>query len=83
MNIPDFIIELRDRENQNRALLAIMTRYLLIVGIWVFVIVTNLVWGMTFQLIPITIVAGLMLVVNTVSYYLTKKWKFPLIIAVI
>ncbi len=83
MTLPKFILELQDRENRNRYLKALRTRYLFVLGIWTFVIVTYLLWDMTFYLTPIHIVAGLVLVVNTVSYYLTRKWQFPLIAAIV
>ena len=83
MTLPKFILELQDRENQDRCLQAIRTRYLLILGIWTFVIVTYLLWGMTFYLIPIHIVVGLTLVVNTASYYLTRRWQFPVVVAIV
>ncbi len=83
MTLPSFILELQDIENRDRYLQAIRTRYLLILGVWTFVIATYLLWGMTFYLIPIHIVAGLVLVVNTVSYYLTRRWQFPLIVAIV
>ncbi len=82
MTVPRFILELQDRENRDRYLQAIRTRYLLILGVWTFVVVTYLVWGMTFHLVPIHIVVGLTLVVNTISYYLTRRWQFPLIAAI-
>jgi len=45
---------------------------------------TYLVWGMTFYLLmPIHIVAGLTLLVNTVAYSLTRRWEFPLIVAIV
>jgi len=78
MALPKFILELQDRENRDRYLQAIRTRYLIILGVWTFVIVTYLVWGMTFYFMPIHIVVGLTLVVNSVSYYLTRRWQFPL-----
>jgi len=83
MTLPRFILELQDRENRDRCLQAIRTRYLLILGVWTFVVVTYLLWGMTFYLAPIHIVAGLILVTNTVYYYLTRKWQFPLIVAIV
>jgi len=83
MTLPKFILELQDRENQARYLQAIRTRYLLILGIWTFVVATYLLWGMTFYLVPIHIVVGLTLVVNTVSYYLTRRWQFPLVAAIV
>ncbi len=83
MTLPKFILELQDRENQDRCLQAIRTRYLLILGIWTFVIVAYLLWGMTFYLILIHIVVGLTLVVNTASYYLTRRWQFPLVVAIV
>lgn len=83
MTLPKFILELQDRENRDRYLQAIRTRYLLILGVWTFVMATYLVWGMTLYLLPIHIVAGLTLVINTVSYYLTRRWQFPLIAAIV
>ena len=83
MTLPKFMLELQDIENRERYLQAIRTRYLLILGIWTFVVATYLVWGMTFYLIPIHIVAGLTLVVNTGSYYLTRRWRFPLVAAIV
>ncbi len=84
MPLPKFMLELQEREeNRDRYLQAIRTRYLLILGIWTFVVVTYLVWGMTFYLMPIHIVVGLALVVNTVSYYLTRRWQFPLTVAIV
>lgn len=38
---------------------------------------------MTLYLTPIHIVVGLILVLNTLSYYLTRKWQFPLTVAVV
>jgi len=81
MTLPSFILDLQDIENRDRYLQAIRTRYLLILGVWTFVVATSLVLGMTFYLVPIHIVAGLTLVVNTASYYLTRRWQFPLIAA--
>ena len=83
MTLPNFILELRNIENRDRYLQAIRTRYLLILGIWTFVVATYLLWGMTFYLIPIHIVCGLTLVVNTVSYYLTRRWQFPFTVAIV
>jgi signal transduction histidine kinase len=83
MTLPKFILELQDRENRDRYLQAIRTRYLLILGIWTFVVATYFLWGMTFYLIPIHIVVGLVLLINTVSYYLTRRWQFPLIVAIV
>ena len=83
MTFPRFILELRDRENRDKYLQAIRARYLLILGIWTFAVVTYLLWGMTFYLAPIHIVAGLILVTNTVYYYLTRKWQFPLVVAIV
>ena len=83
MTLPRFILELQDIENRDRYLQAIRTRFLLILGVWTFVVATYLAWGMTFYLIPIHIVAGLTLAVNTVSYYLTRRWRFPLTVAVV
>ncbi len=62
MTLPKFILELQDRENQDKYLQAIRTRYLLILGVWTFAVATYLIWGMTFYLTPIHIVAGLTLV---------------------
>lgn len=61
---------------------AIRTRYLLILGIWAFVTVTHLLFGVTFYLTPIHIVASVMLVVNTASFYLTRRWRLPLFTAI-
>ena len=83
MTLPKFLLELQDRENRDRYLQAIRTRYLLILLIWTFVIVTHLVWGMTFYLTAIHIVAGLVLICNTLYYYLTRRWQFPLIVAIV
>jgi len=83
MTLPRFMLELQDRENRDRYLQAIRTRYLLILGVWTFVVATYLLWGMTFYLVPIHIVVGLTLVVNTISYYLTRRWQFPLTVAII
>ena len=83
MTLQKFILELQDRENQDRCLQAIRTRYLLILGIWTFVIVTHLLWGMDFYLTPIHIVAGLVLLGNTFYYYLTRRWQFPLTVAIV
>ncbi len=83
MTLPRFILELQNIENRDRYLQAIRTRYLLILGVWTFVMATYLLWGMTFYLIPIHIVTGLVLVVNTASYYLTRRWQFPLIVAIV
>jgi len=83
MTLPKFIIELQARENQDRCLQAIRTRYLLILVIWTFVIVAYLIWGMTFYLTAIHIVAGLVLLINTCYYYLTRRWQFPLTVAIV
>jgi len=84
MALPKFILELQGRENRDRCLQAVRTRYLLILGVWTFVMATYLVWGMTFYLLmPIHIVAGLTLLVNTVAYSLTRRWEFPLIVAIV
>jgi len=83
MTLPRFILELRDRENQDRCLQAIRARYLLILGVWLFAVAAYLSRGMTFYLVPIHIVAGLALVVNTVSYYLTRRWQFPLTVIIV
>ena len=83
MTLPKFILELQDRENQVRFLQAIRTRYLLILGVWTLVVVTYLLWGMSFCLVPIHIVAGATLIVNTVYYYLLRKWRFPLVVAIV
>jgi hypothetical protein len=73
MTLPKFMLELQDRENRDRFLQAIRTRYLLILGVWAFVVITYLLWGMSFYLVPIHIVVGVTLVVNTVYYYLLGK----------
>jgi len=83
MTLPRFILELQNIENRDRYLRAIRTRYLVILGVWTFVMATYLLWGMTFYLVPIHIVAGLTLVANTVYYYLTRKWRFPLVVATV
>ena len=83
MTFPNIILELQGIENRGRYLQAIRTRYLIILGVWTFVVATYLVWGMTFYLVPIHIMVGLILVVNTVSYYLTRRWQFPLIAAIV
>ena len=82
MTLPSFILELRDRDNRDRTLQAIRTRYLVILGIWTFVLATYLLCGMTFYLVPIHIIVGLTLLVNTIFYYLIRKWQFPLVIAI-
>jgi signal transduction histidine kinase len=82
MALPGFILELQDRENQGRYLQAIRTRYLLILGIWAFVTVTRLLFGITFYLTPIHIIAGSLLVINTISFYLTRRWRWPLVTAI-
>ena len=81
MTLPKFILELRDRENRDRCLQAARTRYLLTLGVWTFIMATYILWGMTFYLMPIHIVVGLVLLTNTVTYYLTRKWRFPLVVA--
>ena len=83
MSFPRFILELRDRANQDRSLQAIRTRYLLILGVWTFVVATHFLWGMTFHMKAIHIVAGVTLLVNTVGYSLTRRWEFPLIAAIV
>ena len=83
MTLPKFILELQDRENQDRCLQAIRTRYLLILGVWTFAVATYLLWGMTFYLVPIHIVVGLTLVANTIYHYLTRRWQFPLTVAIV
>ena len=42
MTLPKFILELQGRENQDRCLQAIRTRYLLILVVWTFVVATYL-----------------------------------------
>jgi len=83
MTLPGFILELRDRANQDSSLKAIRTRYLLILGVWTFVVATYLLWGMTFYLTPIHIVAGVLLLANTFYYYLTRRWQFPLTVVIV
>jgi signal transduction histidine kinase len=83
MALPKFILELQDRENRDRCLQAIRTRYILTLAVWTFVIAVYFICGMSFYLIPIHIVAGAVFLVNTVSYYLTRKWQFPLIVAIV
>ncbi len=82
MALPRFILELRDIGNRDRCLQAVRTRYLLALGTWTFIMATYLIWGMDFYLVPIHIVVGTVLVLNTASYYLTRKWQFPLAVAV-
>lgn len=82
MALPKFLLDLRDRENQNKSLQAIRTRYLIVLAVWAFVVVTYLLAGMTYYLVPIHIVVGLSLVVNTIYYYLTRRWQFPLTVAI-
>jgi len=82
MTLPKFILDLQDRENRDRCLQAIRTRYLLALAIWTFIMATYLIWGMDFHLTPIHIVVGLVLLINTVSYYLTRRWQFPLSVAI-
>ncbi len=83
MTLPKFLLELQDRENRDRCLQAIRTRYLFILFMWTFVIVAHLVWGMTFYLTVIHIVAGLVLICNTLYYYLTRRWQLPLTVAIV
>ncbi len=83
MTLPKFVLELQNRENRDRFLQAIRTRYLLILVVWTFVIVTYLIWGMTFYLTPIHIVFGVITVVNTIYYYLTRRWQFSLLVAIV
>lgn len=83
MTLPRFMLELQDGENRDRALQAIRTRYLLILGVWTFVVVTYLLCGMSFYLVPIHIAAGVTLVINTVYYYLLRKWQFLLVVAIV
>jgi len=83
MTLPRFILELQNRENRDRCLQAIRTRYLLTLAVWTFVMTAYLLWGMTFYLMPIHIVVGLVLLINTVSYYLTRRWQFPLTVAIV
>lgn len=78
-----FFTELRDIENRERCLQAIRTRYLIILSVWLFVIVAHFTRGMTFYLAPIQIVTLLTLMLNTVSYYLTRRWRFPLAVAIV
>ncbi len=82
MTLPKFILELQDRKNRDRCLQAIRTRYLLTLAVWTFVMAAYFLWGMTFYLMPIHIVVGLVLLINTVSYYLTRRWQFPLSVAI-
>lgn len=82
MALPRFILELRDVENRERCLQAIRTRYLLALALWTFVMATYLIWGMGFYLIPIHIVVSAVLLINTASYYLTRKWLFPTLVAI-
>jgi signal transduction histidine kinase len=82
MTLPKFLLELQDRENRDRCLQAIRTRYILALAVWTFIMVTYLIWGMSFHLIPIHIVVGSIFLINTVSYYLTRRWLFPLSVAI-
>jgi signal transduction histidine kinase len=82
MTLPKFILELQDRENRDRCLQAIRTRYLLTLAVWTFIMATYLIWGMTFYLMPIHIVVGAVFLINTVSYFLTRRWQFPLSVAI-
>jgi len=78
-----FFLELQNIENRERCLQAIRTRYLIILGVWLFAVAAYFSRGMTFYLMPIHIVAGLTLILNTVSYYLTRRWQFPLTVAIV
>ncbi len=82
MTLPKFILELQDRENQDRCLQAIRTRYILALAVWTFIMATYLIWGMNFSLTPIHIVVGAVFLTNTVSYFLTRRWQFPLSVAI-
>ncbi len=81
MTLPKFMLELQDRENRDRCLQAIRTRYILTLAVWTFVAATYLTSGTTFYLMPIHIVVGAVFLINTVSYYLTRRWQFPLSVA--
>lgn len=83
MTLPKFILEVQDRENRDRCLQAIRTRYLLILGIWTFVIGTYLITGITFRLVSIHIVLGLTMLGNTFYHYLSRRWQFPLGVVII
>lgn len=82
MTLPKFILELQDRENRDRCLQAIRTRYLLTLAVWTFIMATYLIWGMNFDLMPIHIVVGAVFLINTISYSLTRRWQFPLSVAI-
>lgn len=83
LSFPILTADLRDRANQERALQAIRTRYLLILGVWTFCVVTYLLWGMSYSLNAIHIVAGVILLTNTVAYSVTRRWELPLLVAFI
>jgi len=78
-----FLSELQDRDNRERCLQAIRTRYLIILSVWTFALVAYFSEGMVFYLAPIHIVTGLALIINSVSYYFTRRWQFPLTVVVI
>lgn len=82
MTLPKFLLELQDRGNRDRCLQAIRTRYILVSAVWTFIMATYLIWGMNFYLIPIHILVGAIFLINTVSYYLTRRWQFPLSVAI-
>ncbi len=48
MTLLKFLLELQNRENRDRYLQAIRTRYLLILGVWTFVVAIYLALEMTF-----------------------------------
>lgn len=81
--LPTFVIDLRDRTNQERSLQAIRTRFLLILGVWTFVVCTYLLWGMSYYLNAIHIVCGVTLLANAVAYSLMRRWELPLTITII
>jgi signal transduction histidine kinase len=82
MALPKFLLELQDRENRDRCLQAVRTRFILALAVWTFIMVTYLIWGMDFHLIPIHIIVGAIFLINIVSYYLTRRWRFPLSVAI-
>lgn len=82
MTLPKFILELQDRQNRDRCLQAIRTRYLLALAVWTFIMATYFIWEIDFSLMPIHIVVGTVFLINTVSYYLTRRWQSPLIVAI-
>lgn len=80
--LPSFVLDLQDKSNQERSLQAIRTRFLLILAVWTFIVVTYILWEMSYNLNAVHIVCGVTLLINAIAYSMTRRWELPLAIII-